>query len=527
MPEDPTRRAVDIAAPVATTATRRQYSLPDDLVDESVRRVGRIAGILAALMLVNIAVSQGLATFGSAAFHLPFMSLVSRLALTLVSGAMFFIARSPRLSRRTKADLGLAYEVVGAATVAFIEVTVFPAFGLPLGTTSSVVIWIFLLRVLVPTTTWRASLAAGLSAAMVPLVVRLSVVAGYPPVEDWVIAGLLKTSFGAGILAVLASRTVYHLGTAVTEARQLGSYRLEERLGGGGMGEVWRASHRLLQRPAAIKLVRPEVLSGLGDSSPATALRRFENEARVTASLQSTHTISLFDFGRTDDGAFYYVMELLDGLDLGTMVERYGPVPPERAVFLLAQACHSLMDAHARGMIHRDVKPTNIVTCRMGPDYDFVKVLDFGLVKAMDDETLANPGLTREGIVTGTPAFLAPEVALGNVPIGPTSDIYQLGCVAYWLLCGQLVFTGETPVAIVSSHIHDAPPPLSERTEIAVPADLEQVIRDCLQKDPAKRPQSAEHLRARLLECAFEHPWTNAQAAAWWEAHHPSAKPGA
>jgi serine/threonine-protein kinase len=474
-------------------------------------------------MSVNIVASQGVVTFSSTVFDLPFTSLLSRVALVLVSAGMYLVARSPRLSRRAKANLGLAYEVVGAATVILIELTIFPAFGLPLGTISTVAIWILLLRVLVPTTLWRASLAAGLSATTVPVVVWGAVAAGYPPVDDWVIAGLLKTSYGTAILAVFASRTVYHLGTAVTEARQLGSYQLEERLGGGGMGEVWRASHRLLQRPAAIKLIRPEILSGLGDSSPGTALRRFENEARVTASLGSTHTVNLFDFGRTDDGAFYYVMELLDGLDLGSMVERYGPVPPERAVFLLAQACHSLMDAHAQGMIHRDVKPTNIFACRKGPDHDFVKVLDFGLVKAMEGEELANPGLTREGMVTGTPAFLAPEIALGSVPIGPATDIYQLGCVGYWLLCGQLVFTGQTPMAMVSQHIHEAPPPLSDRTEIGVPADLERVILDCLAKDPAERPQSAEVLRDRLRACSFEHPWNNQRAAAWWKAHHPTS----
>ncbi len=206
------------------------------------------------------------------------------------------------------------------------------------------------------------------------------------------------------------------LGRRLRAAQELGSYQLVELLGRGGMGEVWRAQHRLLARSAAIKLVRPEVLGASGRAEgKILMLRRFEREAQATAALSSPHTIRVFDFGVTRDGTFYYVMELLAGRDLESLVREFGPVPADRAVYLLRQVCHSLADAHARGLVHRDIKPANIYVCRMGLEYDFVKVLDFGLVKFNDQrragaqETL----LTASHTTTGTPAFMAPEIILG------------------------------------------------------------------------------------------------------------------
>ena len=219
-------------------------------------------------------------------------------------------------------------------------------------------------------------------------------------------------------MAYVGARVVYALGTEVTEAREFGSYRLVERLGQGGMGEVWRAQHRLLARPAAIKLIRGSAQANAGASDEA--VRRFEQEAQVTARLSSPHTVQLFDFGVADDGRFYYVMELLDGLDLETLVRRHGPLPAERATYLLRQVCHSLAEAESHGLVHRDIKPANLFVCRYGGDCDFVKVLDFGIAKDADHLMETGViGLTREHGLRGTPAYIAPEQALG----GPESTV--------------------------------------------------------------------------------------------------------
>ena len=236
------------------------------------------------------------------------------------------------------------------------------------------------------------------------------------------------------VMAYVGARVVYALGTEVSRARELGSYRLVERLGQGGMGEVWRARHRMLARPAAIKLIRPSLTGDARTGVSEDARRRFEREAQAIASLRSPHTVNLFDFGIADDGAFYYVMELLDGLDADALVRRTGPVPAERAIHLLRQVCHSLSEAESCGLVHRDIKPANIFLCRYGEDYDFVKVLDFGIVKATRDSAETGAALTLENVVHGTPAFIAPEQALGWIRLwtgAPTSmppAVWPTGC---------------------------------------------------------------------------------------------------
>lgn len=283
------------------------------------------------------------------------------------------------------------------------------------------------------------------------------------------------------------------------------------------MGEVWVAKHTMLARPAAVKLIKPEML-GDDESSRKTAVRRFEREAQATAALKSYHTIDLYDFGVTEDGAFYYVMELLQGLSLDSLVDRFGPVESGRAVYLLRQACHSLGEAHACGMVHRDIKPANIHVSRVGPDfrYDFVKVLDFGLVKSRDEQQAGGTELTAEGIATGTPAFMAPEMALGKTTIDGRADIYCLGCVGYWLLTGQRVFERENALATVLAHVQEQPIPPSQRTELEISAELERAILACLEKDPADRPQSAAELDEMLHASGCESEWTMQRARDWW-----------
>jgi serine/threonine-protein kinase len=247
------------------------------------------------------------------------------------------------------------------------------------------------------------------------------------------------------------------------------------------------------------------------------ALRRFEREAQATAALSSQHTIRVFDFGITNEGTFYYVMELLAGRDLESLVRQFGPVPADRAVYLLRQACHSLADAHARGLVHRDIKPANIYVCRMGLEYDFIKVLDFGLVKVNDRGTVQETLLTSDHTTTGTPAFMAPEVILGQSDVDRRADVYALGCVAYYLLTGQLVFEADTPIKMLMHHVQTPPVPPSQRTELRIPRELDDLVMACLEKDPNKRPQDAGLLLGLACNCTMDGVWDNAMAKRWWE----------
>jgi predicted ATPase/serine/threonine protein kinase len=289
------------------------------------------------------------------------------------------------------------------------------------------------------------------------------------------------------------------------------------------MGEVWRARHRMLGRGAAIKLIRPDAFGVTGATHAETLLRRFEREAKATSTLTSTHTIQLFDYGVTDDGTFYYVMELLQGLNFKQLVEQYGPLEANRAIHLLQQVCESLEEAHHHGLIHRDVKPANAYVCKLGLKHDFVKVLDFGLVKTAPADEVEVSNLTTDGTAPGSPAFLSPESVAGRVDA--RTDIYSLGCVAYWLLTGQLVFGGATPLEMVLDHLEKTPEPPSHRTELPIPEALEQLVLDCLQKDPAQRPQTMKEVAQRLAACPLERRWSEENAAQWWERHRPAPPP--
>jgi serine/threonine-protein kinase len=303
---------------------------------------------------------------------------------------------------------------------------------------------------------------------------------------------------------------VYGLGREVAAAREFGSYQLVELLGRGGMGEVWRAQHRLLARPAAIKLVSPELTA-----SPE-ALTRFEREAQVIAGLRSPHTVTLFDFGVTEGGGFYYAMELLEGLDADRLVREHGPQPFARVIHILQQVCHSLSEAEASGLVHRDIKPANIFLCHYGEDHDFVKVLDFGIVKALSDGGEQSPGATRENVVPGSPAFMAPEQAMGEPHIDGRADIYATGSVGYWLLTGQTVFEAPTSLALLMAHASQVPNAPSTRTTRSIPPELDGLILRCLGKQPASRPGSARELARELARVPGAGDWSEEQAAAWW-----------
>lgn len=298
---------------------------------------------------------------------------------------------------------------------------------------------------------------------------------------------------------------------------RVGAYSLIEPLGSGGMGEVWLARHQLLARPAAIKLVRE---AALGPADEASSLRqRFAREAQATAQLESPHTVRLFDFGVTDTGNFYYVMERLRGLDLQRIVERHGAMSPDRAVFLLKQACLSLAEAHALGLVHRDIKPANLFACRLGRDYDFLKVLDFGVVAGTGH--YAREPITAAGMVLGTPAYLAPELVGGHGAFDARADIYAIGCVAYWLLTGRPPFGGDDALSILRQQSDTSPSPPSILSAETVPPAFDALILECLSKDPSLRPQSADVLWERLDRVAVASGWDQRRARAWWAQHEP------
>ena len=318
--------------------------------------------------------------------------------------------------------------------------------------------------------------------------------------------------------AVLVTRsTLLEIDEELLDERlAVGSYRLEARLGSGGMGEVWLGRHRLLARPAAVKLIRHDTRPGAARDQ---LVRRFQREAQVTAELRSPHTVQLYDFGVNDSGSFYYVMELLDGLDLNQIVTRFGPQPAERVTMLLRQACRSLTEAHERGLVHRDIKPANLFVARLGPEYDYLKVLDFGIVKDRPGEEAM--GLTAQGMVHGTPAFMAPEMVVGETEIDGRADLYSLACVAYWALTGLLLFAAKTPEQMLLHHARTTPLPPSQVSEVLLPQPLEAIIMSCLEKDPDLRPASALDLEVEFGRIAFDRPWTQARAREWWELHQP------
>jgi tRNA A-37 threonylcarbamoyl transferase component Bud32 len=302
-----------------------------------------------------------------------------------------------------------------------------------------------------------------------------------------------------------------HLRREVVEARQLGQYRLRRRIGSGGMGDVYLAEHQLLKRPCAIKLVRPD------NVTDPKALERFEREVRITATLSHPNTVEIFDYGQTEDGMYYYVMEYLPGLSLADLVEQHGPLPPERAVYLLRQVCLALHEAHDAGLIHRDIKPSNIHAARRGGMDDVAKLLDFGLVRP--GATIRESAVSAEGQILGTPLYMSPEQAMGSRDLDSRTDIYSLGAVAYFLLTGRPPFNQSSGIAAMIAHARDPVEPPS-RHRSGIPKDLETVILRCLAKSPADRFIDADELEQALGECECADSWDKRRASEWWLSMH-------
>jgi len=487
--------------------------LPLDLLEDSARRVRALCVVIATVIVLN--------EIARVTFRDPFLPERARVSADLLAVAatalVFWLTY--RLSPARIIDVGLAYAVflagVFAATTVPFNWFIDPEAGY---VWSPNAVWILVFPVMVPSTLRRTLLTAVLAAAAEPMAVLYFgwTEPGWslPPLAE--AASRLWPNVVAVVIALGVTRAIHRLGEKLHAARAVGNYHLERQLGEGGMGQVWAATHRLLARPAAVKLISPDALG----ENPATARRlfqRFEREAQATAQLQSPHTISVYDFGVARDGSFYYVMELLDGLDLHTLVDEYGPQAPERVTHLLIQACHSLAEAHERGLIHRDIKPANLYLCRYGLDLDFVKVLDFGLVKPResDDPPKANLKLTQQQMITGTPGYIAPE-AMGDGPIDGRADLYALGCVAYMLLAGREVFEHTTLMAMLMAHAQQPPRPLRDLVT-SIPGDLEDVVMGLLAKDPDDRPQTARELADRLRRLGLAERWTEAKQKAWWE----------
>ena len=317
----------------------------------------------------------------------------------------------------------------------------------------------------------------------------------------------------AATTATVGVHTINSLRLEAFKAKQLGQYRLGKRLGAGGMGEVFLAEHQLMKRPCAIKLIRTD------KSTDPQALARFEREVRATAQLSHWNNIDIFDYGQTDEGVFYYVMEFLPGMSLGELVERHGPLPSARMIYLIRQVCDALAEAHGMGLIHRDIKPANIFAAERGGFYDVAKLLDFGLVKPVT-ESLSSQ-LTQEGLITGSPLFMSPEQATGEHPADARSDIYSLGAVMFYLLTGKPPFDYGRPVKILVAHASE-PPQAPSTLEPSIPGDVDQIVLRCLAKAADDRYQTIQQLAAALNQCSAAHLWTPDMARAWWQTHQNS-----
>ena len=509
----------DIGSPAGGVRTGGRHILPDDLLREAAHRLGVVclasAGLWAANFLLVHVVHPlpGTLEADQLARHdewVPVFDTVGGAAFVLSLGLYWYTRRSRR-SAQFLLDLALVYEVLIALSIGLLDYAV----GTPAGV-SWIAVIILLFAPIIPSRPWKTGVAAFLAASMDPLAAMFWNSRGVDAPDMAAVLILAVPNYLCALLAPVISHIINRLGREVRKAREMGSYVLGGLIGKGGMGEVWEARHRFLARPAAVKLIKPEVLSAVTKVQADVLLQRFRREARAAANLRSPHTIQLYDFGVAGDGTFYYVMELLNGMDLQSLVEEHGPIPPARTVHILQQVCESLAEAHDRGLVHRDIKPANIQVCCMGHYFDYVKVLDFGLVKRAGVEAAVDSRLTAPNVVTGTPAYLSPESAQGE-PVDQRTDIYALGCVAFWMLTGRQVFEGQNIVQIMARHIHTAPEPPSLYSLFRISAELDDIVLACLAKQPEDRPGSARELADRLAQCELHDPWSRDHAKLWWE----------
>ena len=518
------------STPPALDSQGRPRTLPPDLLREASQRLGILSALGAVLWFLGTILGHislraqsppGDTSWRSFVFPIDAIAGVSIIASLVV----YWYTRR-RKESKISLDLGLAYMIassLGIGLVFHIGMVYFggrpPSQRAIAPEISWVGVEILLFAALIPTHPRKTVIASLVAASMNPvgmLIARANGVWDFG--SAWNVMLMHYPDFLIAGAAGVISHVVTQLGRQVTRAREMGSYRLGELLGRGGMGEVYKATHTMLARAAAIKLIRPEAL-GAGNSDGAQlAVRRFTREAEAAANLRSPHTVEVYDFGVTDDQTLYFVMEMLEGMDLETLIRQNGPLPAARVIHLMRQVCESLGEAHAKGLVHRDIKPANIHVGQVGLEYDFVKVLDFGLVKEVKRPNATDTRLTVEGMTVGTPTYMAPELAPDEAFDG-RADLYALGCVTYFLLTGQVVFESDNVMRLMVRHIEEKPVPPSRRTDRQIPPLLDDIVLACLAKDPAARPPSAAVVSRALAAAEADiEPWTQEQAAAWWRA---------
>jgi serine/threonine-protein kinase len=509
-----------------------RHALPEDLLREASRRLGIMALVGAALWCLGTGLDHLAVRIMShndpGATYAPVTDTIA-ITSALLSLGLFFFTRGKERDPRLLLDLGLVYMVLTALGLGLIMHWAPVPSHWPI---SPEISWIgavvLMVSAIVPTSRTKTLIAGLIAVSMNPLGMLIARARGawefgatgnvllmhYP---DYLLVGV----------AVVITHVLTKMTRQVAKAREMGSYRLGELLGRGGMGEVYEATHRMLARPAAIKLIRPEMIARQGEGAQL-ALQRFRREAEAAANLRSPHTVELYDFGVTADQTLYFVMELLEGMDLQSLVRMHGPLPAGRTIYILRQVCASLEEAHRNGLVHRDIKPANIHVGRLGLQHDFVKVLDFGLVKSIAVKSIGVPE-KQESLATdvtltpGTPAYMAPEMCLGE-SIDGRADVYAVGCVAYYLLTGRLVFEADNLFQMMAMRLRDDPVPPSQRTSNAIPPALDRIVLDCLARNPDERLGSAAELDRLLaaVETVGETlPWGEEQAKEWWEAHQP------
>jgi eukaryotic-like serine/threonine-protein kinase len=475
-----------------------------------------LLGLTLLVFRVVTALAAGRLTLTHPSMLLHGVGLVSFVAIWLITRRGHFSARVVRGLETT--TIILTCGLFTAVPIA-LPIALRPDYVLIL----SLLLIVMTRSILVPSTARRTAIIVALVGVLVVAGSYIAVLGAdlseLPPMIRRELGPTL-TAFRSGAwwlltagLAVTTSHVIYGLRREIHEARRLGQYALEEKLGEGGMGEVYRASHAMLRRPTAVKLLAPE-------KAGVETIARFEREVRLTARLTHPNTITIYDYGRTPQGIFYYAMELLDGASLEEVVEVGGALPPGRAIHIGCQIASALVEAHTVGLIHRDIKPANVVLCERGGIPDVVKVVDFGLVRELD----AGTDLSRAGTVSGTPLYLAPEAIRTPDQVDARADLYALGGVLYYLLAGDHVFHGRTTVEVCAHHLHSEPRPIAERAKESLPDGLGELVMDCLKKDPALRPQTAADVLDRLRACGPASPWTPLAARAWWAAHGEEIK---
>jgi tRNA A-37 threonylcarbamoyl transferase component Bud32 len=491
------------------------------LVRTRLREITVIYGLIFGMFVILRPFLLGLPT---ASISTPFWG-----AIALLGGLAFYLSRRHHISLARLGFLELAMVIALAGFVTYYQTSLFIERSLQNDSVRAQSImknFVLLTSILILTygiyvpKSWRRAALVSTVFALIPLASILGSYLWSPRDLHWVFEtrddGLIPMRlFGVDAVFLLTlaaisafgAHTISRLRQQVVEARQLGQYRLGRRIGSGGMGDVYLAEHQLLKRPCAVKLIRP------GELLKAGTIKRFEREVRINATLSHPNIVEIFDYGRTEDGVYYYVMEYLPGLSLAELVARHGPLPSERAVYLLRQVCLALHEAHEAGVIHRDIKPSNIFAARRGGRDDVAKLLDFGLVQPASTNLSANP--SRVGQIVGTPLYISPEQAMGERTLDARSDIYSLGAVAYFLLTGRPPFDEGSAIAALIAHARDQAASPSRFRE-GLPEDLERIVMRCLAKDPAERYPDAESLELALGECACAAKWDKYQANRWW-----------